>query len=157
MATQDTRWLDSQIGPKKAPLRGKDRPKITSPDAAQLNGIYKRIEKYLHPSLREYAAKRYSGEATLDAVKDAELLITLLTVYTAQMVEKGIEDGVVTQDVARLVGETRLSLKDYEDMVRRREDTERKHGDDGRVVDPLRESALGRFTSIGGPDTARPA
>ena len=99
----------------------------------------------MHPSLKDYFYKRFSGDAQIDPVKEAELLITLITTYTAKVVGNNIEDGKTSQDIAKLIGETRLAIKDLEDMRRRREDTDRKNGNDGRVVDPIRESILGRI------------
>ena len=150
--TVDGNWLENQMNPKRLP-RGKNKPKLVSPTKDELDKLYNRVSPYMHPILRDYFKKRYSGDEPLDSIKESELLITLLTQYTNKMIIDNLEAGTVTQDIARLIGETRLALKDHNDMIRKAEELERKYGDDGRTVDPLRESPRGIFVSVVGSGT----
>lgn len=145
--TTDSRWLEEQMNPPKR-VRGKDRPKIVSPTNDDLNRIYDRVSPYMHPVLREYFHKKISGDVAIDPVKEAELLISLLTLHTSKIINKGIEETKVTKDEAQLIGETRLAIKDHFEMLRKQEEMERKYGDEGRTVNPIRESSLGIFESF---------
>jgi hypothetical protein len=152
----DSKWLEEQMNPTSTRQRGKAQPKIVSHTSGDLDKIYNRVSPYLHPQLRDYLLKRYAGEIPLDNVKEAELLITLLTVYTTRVVDNGIESGTVTKDAAQLIGETRLAIKDHFDMQRKQEEMERKYGDEGRTVNPVRQSSLDIFESFHREPAATP-
>lgn len=123
----------------------------------KLKTLFKRIEHMLDPEQRAYMQDVVNGRVKFDAIKEAELLIRYMSVYTSAILEGalGTEDEPVasvkaSQDIAKVLAEYRMGIKDIEEMKRKREEMQMKSGENERMVDPTRESAMARFQSIHG-------
>ena len=114
----------------------------------KFEAVYKRIEDTLSEDQRKYYRDAFSGKTEFDPVKESELFMRLLSLYATTLITDGLNERRASKDIADTIAQFRMGLKDLEDMKRKREETKVKSGDDGRVVDPTRESALGRFENI---------
>lgn len=72
----------------------------------------------------------------------------LMSLYTTTIVTEALTQKVASKDVADVVAQYRMGLKDMEDMARKREEAKVKSGDSDRLVDPTRESSLARFEAL---------
>ena len=125
----------------------------------KLEVLFKRIEHMLDPEQKTYLQDVVKGKVKFDAIKEAELLIRYMSVYTSAILEGALsqaETGGVkaSQDIAKVVAEYRMAIKDIEDMKRKREDALMKSGDNERLVDPTRESEVALFQNIHGTHTS---
>jgi hypothetical protein len=128
-----------------------------SPDEAltqkKLEQLYKRVEPMLDDEHKKYLHAILEGKTSIDAVREMQLLLRYLSILTTEAIGWALRDLKMNRDLAMLVGEYRQGIKDYEDMQRKREDAKHKRGDDERVVDPTRESAVARLAKLGAVST----
>lgn len=110
--------------------------------------IYDRVKHLMSEEHREYLDNIQRGEGKVDPVMELEMNLRLVSILSTQAVEWALRDGKVPKDVSSLLGEVRQSASAIEDIKRKREELRLKRGDDERVVDPTRESALARFQGI---------
>jgi hypothetical protein len=137
--------------------RPRGRPKRTPEEKStqdQLTRLYNRVEPYLDADHRKYLKGVITGRVSIDALRESELLLRYLSVLVTESIGWALDEGKVTADLAKVIGEYRMGIKDLEDMKRRREEQKIKHGTDERMVDPisdaqkrLRESLVGQYTS----------
>lgn len=132
------------IGGKKS--RGRPAKLAPAHDAA--SKLYDRVKPLLPDDLREYMEGSLNGELEFDGLHEMELLLKTLSVYTNSVISWAQEDERVSRDVAAVIAEFRMAIRDHEEMRRRRVEMEHKYGDNERVVDPTRKPALARFEDI---------
>lgn len=137
------------------PRRGPGRPKGVSNKTIDqkmliedFHSQYAVIESMLTPKQREYYKKVFQGQVEFDPVKDGELFISLLRSYVIKITAKAFKEGIPSKEVAENINVYRQFLVNLEDMNRKREETKVKSGEHGGLVDPTRESTLGRFKGI---------
>lgn len=159
-----TDWFRENNETPSAPVRNRSgRPKgrkNTTPEQKMMMGkletLYKRIEHMLDPDQKKYLEDVVKGKIAVDPVKEAELLIRYLSVYTSATISEAMDSDPVgsAQDVAKLAGEYRMGIKDLEDMKRKREEMKLKQGEHDGLVDPTRKSTLAVFEGFHRIETA---
>ena len=148
------------VTPKKAgrPVGVRNRTPEERMMQGKLETLFKRIEHMLDPEQRAYLQDVVKGKVKFDALKEAELLIRYISVYTSAILESALtDDGMPTkasQDVAKVLAEYRMGIKDIEEMTRKREEMKLKTGENEQLVDATRKSPLARFESIHGGGTS---
>lgn len=143
--TEEARPRKSNAGRPKGVLNKTPEQKLF---IQQVEGVYKDIEHMLTAGQRDYYKKAFAGRAEFDPIKDGELFVRLYSMYCINITTKKLKEGVASKEVADNVNQYRQFLKDIEDMNRKREELKVKTGERGDVVDPTRESSLGRFQDI---------
>ena len=110
--------------------------------------VYKRIEDTLSEEQKSYYRKAFSGNTEFDPVMESELFMRLLSLYAIALVTDGLENKLASKDIAEVVAQYRMGIKDLDEMKRKRREEEKERDDAGAMVDPTRESTLYRFASI---------
>ena len=130
--------------------RGPGRPPgaATPPARLSAQGLYDRVKPLLTPDLRDYLESTMNGDGTFDGMQEMELLLKQLSIYTNSVIGWAQDDGIVTRDVAAIIAEFRMAIKDHEQMRVKRMEMDEKYGNNERVVDPTRLPALARFEDI---------
>jgi hypothetical protein len=118
----------------------------------KLEQLYRRVEHMLDEEHREYLQGVLQGRTKLDALHEAQLLLRYLSILATEAIGWALEDQKINKDLGDIIAQYRMGIKDYEDMSRRRDEIKLKRGDDERVVDPSRESAMARLASVVGDD-----
>lgn len=128
--------------------RSPGRPRMQSPAQTAATKLIDDLRPVLPADLIEYLEESLQGNEDSDSVKDMEILVNQLRVYVYKAIGWAQQDGKVTKDIATLIAELRMSIRDLEAMRVKRQEMEYKHGDDERLVDPTRKPALARFESF---------
>lgn len=138
------------------PLGSKNKPKDEVMTQEKLNKLYNRVEHMLDEDHRKYLKQVITGKTHIDPVREGELLLRLLSIVVTESLGWALSKQAISRDLAALVGEYRMGIKDLEDMRRRREEQKVKFGTDERMVDPIsdaekriREDLVGRYTATG--------
>lgn len=132
---------ETTLTSKRSPGRPRTQP------AAQIaaNKLIDDLRPVLPADLIEYLEESLLGNEESDSVKDMEILVNRLRTYVYSAIGWAQRDSVVTKDIATLIAELRMSIRDLESMRVKRQEMDYKHGDTERVVDPTRKPALARF------------
>lgn len=136
--------MDEILTSKRSPGRPRSQP----PAQKAANSLIEDLRPVLPADLVEYLEESLNGDEDSDSVKDMEILVNRLRVYVYSAIGWAQQDGKVTKDIATLIAELRMSIRDLESMRVKRQEMEHKHGDTERVVDPTRKPALDRFASF---------
>lgn len=128
--------------------RSRGRPPAVAPAQAAANKLIDDLRPVLPPDLVEYLEESLTGAEDSDSVKDMEILVNRLRVYVYSAIGWAQQDAKVTKDIATLIAELRMSIRDLEAMRVKRQEMDYKHGNEERVVDPTRKPALDRFESF---------
>ena len=128
--------------------RSPGRPPAVAPAQAAANKLIDDLRPVLPPDLIEYLEESLQGAEDSDSVKDMEILVNRLRVYVYSAIGWAQQDAKVTKDIATLIAELRMSIRDLEAMRVKRQEMEHKHGNEDRMVDPTRKPALDRFESF---------
>lgn len=131
----------------EAKRRGRP-PKLPPAQKSALE-LFDRVKPLLTPDLREYLEDTLNGDGELDAVNEMQLLLKQLSVYVNSVIGWAQEDGVISKDVAAIIAEFRMAIRDHEEMRRKRIELDHKYDTNNkRVVDPTSKSTLARFEGI---------
>jgi hypothetical protein len=135
--------------------RGRGRPKgvrnktpVQKAMICKIEKLYERVAHMFTAEQRQYYEKAFAGQMAFDPLKEAELFMRLFSIYVTEVMTEGIENKEVSQDVAQLVAQYRMGLKDISDMQLKREDMKAKHGNNNGVVDPTRQSSESHLDEI---------
>jgi hypothetical protein len=147
------RW-DDEIDEAPAPRRT-GRPKGVrnkTPEQRMLQNkledLYKRVEHMLDPETKTYLKAVIAGKVQIDPVKEAELLLRFMSLYTTAALTWALDRQEINQDLGKVIGEYRMGIKDLEDMKRKREELRLKMGENERLVDTTRKPAMARLEDI---------
>src|SRR6478752_9722725 len=110
--------------------------------------VYARVENMLTPEQQKYYKNAFSGKSNFDPVKESELFLRLLGLYTTLLITEAIEKKQPSEAIAATAAQYRMGLKDVEDMQRKRDEIKAKTSDDERMVDPTRKSEMGLFENL---------
>ncbi len=110
--------------------------------------VYEVIQHLLTPEQREFYQRAFTGKESFDPMKHAEFFAILYGVYANDILLEAIENKVVSQDIAQTLREYRMSLKELDDMKRARAKEQAVKDDQGKLVDPTRESSQSRIDEI---------
>jgi hypothetical protein len=111
------------------------------------------VAPFMGDEHREYLERIKAGNGEVDALLDLEMILRLVSLYSTQAVVWSLREGKVSKDIGAILGEARQSAVAVESMRVKRNEARAKVADDDGVVDPTRESTLGRFESIFRGDT----
>lgn len=129
------------------------RPPMQPPARLSAQKLYDRVKPLLTPDLRDYLESTLNGDGDFDGMQEMELLLKQLSLYTNSVIGWAQEDGIVTRDVAAIIAEFRMAIKDHEQMRVKRMELDEKYGNSDRVVEPTRKPALARFEALHGDDS----
>ena len=110
--------------------------------------LFDRVKNMMTPETRDYYEKVFTGKAEVDPLKLGEFFTLLMTLLASATVNDAIEQKALTQDSVQMMAQYRMLLKDVDDMRHRREETKRKAKDNGKVVDPTRQSEMDSVEAI---------
>lgn len=113
--------------------------------AEEVYEIFDMVAPFMSDEHREYLERIKSGEGTVDALLDLEMILRLLTIYAPQAVMWSLNEGKVSKDIGSILGEARQSAVAVESMRVKRNESVVKKNDDNGLVDPTRKPALDRF------------
>jgi hypothetical protein len=133
--------------------RGRGRPPGSANKPTILKkyeAMFDRVKDMMTPDKRDYYEKVFAGKAEVDPLQLGEFFTLLMTLLATATVNDAIEQKTLTQDSVQMVAQYRMLLKDVDDMKHRREERERKVKDNGKVVDPTRESEMDSVQAIFG-------
>lgn len=133
--------------------RGPGRPPKRPPAQESAAKLYERVRPLLPDDLRQYLEQSLNGDVELDGLSEMGILLRSLSIYVNSVISWAQEDSIISRDVAALIAEYRMGIKDHEEMKRKRTEMEHKYGDNGRVVDPTSKPALSRFEDIHSGDS----
>lgn len=119
-------------------------------DPEDIYEIFDMVAAFMSDEHREYLERIKSGNGTVDALLDLEMILRLMTIYAPQAVVWSLQEGKVSKEIGAILGEARQSAVAVENMrVKRNESAVKKDDADG-MVDPTRKSTLDRFESLFG-------
>lgn len=112
--------------------------------------MFDRVKDMMTPDKREYYEKVFAGKAEVDPLKLGEFFTLLMTLLATATVNDAIEQKTLTQDSVQMMAQYRMLLKDVDDMQQRREAAKAKAKNNGKLVDPTRESEMDSVEAIFG-------
>lgn len=110
--------------------------------------VYARVENMLTPEQQKYYKNAFSGKSHFDPVKESELFLRLLGLYTTLLITEAIEKKQPSEAIAATAAQYRMGLKDVEEMQRKRDEIKAKDGNDERMVDPTRKPEMAFFENL---------
>ena len=139
--------------PKRGRPRKDAKPSQGSMTQRHLERLYHRVEHMLDEDHKLYLSGVITGKINIDAVFESELLLRYLSILVTESIGWSLESRSVSQDIAKIIGEYRMGIKDLEEMRRKREEQRVKLGKDESVVDPTSDVARRRFEDLVGQYT----
>ena len=145
-----TARTNTPVFPEK---RGPGRPPKKPPAIESAEKMYERVKPILPADVREYLEKSMQGDVDFDGMLQMDLLLRQLSIYISSVVSWATDDGIISRDVAALIAEYRMGIKDHEEMRRKRIELDHKYGNNGGMVDTTSKPALDRFKDISERDS----
>lgn len=131
------------------PLNSKNKTVTQKLILEQFEDLYGRVESMLSDEQKKYYREAFRGNKEFDALSEAKLFARLYSVYVIKSTTEAIgSNEKPSKELAENVNQYRQILNNIEEMTVKRNVIAGKEDESRGLVDPLRESALGRFESI---------
>lgn len=104
------------------PRGSKNRDALSLETQSRVEQVYKRMMPYMTREQKAYAEDVQNGRAGVDALKEMELLIRQATFVFSEAADEHWKSKKITRELSEMINAIRMSLKDFEDIKRAREE-----------------------------------
>ncbi len=104
------------------PRGSKNRDAVSLETQSRVEQVYKRMLPYMTREQKAYAEDVQQGRAGVDALKELELVIRQATFVFSESADEHWKSKRISRELSEMINAIRMSLKDFEDIKRAREE-----------------------------------